>query len=304
MGVNKSNHKMSNAPTHDLPQGISVKAESAFLRLVKEAFRRLDDFPLRDSPGKTEGEANGVYVGAEESSVDEEYLPQVRVTCGDASDYKGAIDRLKDWAPNVTNHTLVTQGYTQIAVYSANDVESRDISDYLKSVVLRARKDLGKRGIFGVRDLKSTKPKGVEAGSHQDGIYLSRCTFAFMIVENAEYRNVSDPFLRKIGIQPEYEPRSEEDKSVDVSVQEFHYEPLVRLLFGQKVSPEYPQGFTVEIEGEPIPHTCIRDPFNKKRVRLELDEDPPRGSSVRVEYTPGTLSGESGEISSFEKQVA
>lgn len=292
------------APTHDLPTGVSVKAETTFIRLVKEAFRRLDDFPLREKKGKTDREgAQGVYVGSEESGVDKEYLPQVRVTCGDASDYKGAINRLKDWEPNITEHTLVTQGYTMISCYSANDVEARDLAEYLKMIVLRARKDLGERGIFGVRDLKATKPKGVDAGAHQDGVYITRATFAFMIVENAEHKNVTDPFLRKISVDPEYEQESKTESPSLARVVDFDYEPLVELLFDKEVKPEYPTGFSVVEEGEEIPLTAVRGAFQKRRVRLELDRPPKRGSSVKVKYSPGNLTGDGGDVAGFSEVI-
>jgi hypothetical protein len=230
-------------------------------------------------------------VGPEESSVNTAYLPQVRVSCGDLSDYKGAIDRLKDWEPNVTHHTLVTQGYVMMACYSANDVETRDLADHLKNVILRARKDLGKRGIFGLRDLSSMKPKGVDAGSHQDGIYLSRVSFAFMVVENSEHRNVDDPFLRNLGLDTRPEDTKFDTTRVE-KVFPYNHEPLIELMFDDQVGPEYPEGVSVLVNGDEVGHTAVRHPFNYRRLRVELDDAPPLSSAVTLLYEPGNLRGE------------
>lgn len=273
-----------------LPRGISTKAENIFIRLAQELFEITSDMTWDQDPNQSD-----VSVLSEDSDADLARLPQVRVGCGDVSDWKGSLNRLQDWDVNVSMHQITVQGYVMFSCYAANFVEARDMADHLRMALLRAKPELGRLGIFALRSLQTTKPKEIQPSGTDGAMYMASTTSAFMAIEGKAFRNVSTEVWEgfNVSLETTVAPIDQNGPVVETATRKLK---VVNLYFNEKVGPFMPAGFTVEVDGSLLPAVPRRSTSNYKQVQLTLDDVIPRDALVVVRYDPGTLSAFEGDI--------
>ena len=288
----------------NLPRGVSTIAEEVFIEFAQQALSGLTDF--RWSPN---ADVTKVYVASEESDFEQERYPQVRVSTGDMADYQGAIDRLVAWDLNVQSYTHVDQAFVTFSGYAGLQTEARDLADFLKMEMIRARETFGRLGVFGLRQISSAKPRPTEGGSTTDSVFMASVTAAFMFV----HRRTDTE--RELQLWMEADVTVRIDEAVDpetapgvppVLVSANQSGPhALELVFSEAVAPYMPAGLSVETTlasgaTADAGATVRRDMTNFSRLFVTTDHpcSPSRPLVLRYAGDPA------GDLCDFTEQTA
>ena len=237
---------------------------------------------------------------------------------GDLSEFKGAIDHLAEWTPEMERRVYTDQSFVRITHYSEVEDEAAAMADYTRRALYQARQsgDLGKRSIFGLTGLGSSEPAPGIAGTQNDYVYGVVVQAAFMNVSrNTTEASPTDPLWDgadfvdgavgggidgDVSWETPSRPTSPVLTTAGARSVVEAYRPNTReifLEFDGMIGPYQLSGFTVRVGGEVVDVPVVRDVRNYNRAIAEFTGQVPSRMPVSISYAPGNLAAASGPLS-------
>lgn len=288
-------------------RGIRARAERSFIQMVQAAFLGNDEFPY--SPEEGEGR---LYVRSVVSNENQAFLPRVEVKIGPLSEYDGAVDNLKEWSKPVRRHVYVDQAQVIFVCTAEEQAESSDLGERVRRVLDMAKKDLGKRGLFGMQTSELTAPQAARPATEEDDVYQSVVKAPFMLIERHErHEDTSDPFGSGTGstyeyvdesraieesgeVEPFKETEEEEKSPKDIAVQSAVADSStsgvdITLTFERPIGTHQVSGLTATVGPETVDPYAVRDSAKPSEVTVETGVSFPAGTPSTISYSPGNL---------------
>lgn len=273
------------AQIETLLPGLGVRAEEIFIHMARAAFSLLTEFQWHPDPDKSK-----IFIYADDSDVELDRLPQIRVSVGDMSEFKGSINDVFTHSTNDPQYRLLDQAYVMFTIYAGNSVEARDLADYLRNALFQAKSDLGKRGLFGIRNMGSSQPKAMEKGATTDKHSLSIVTAAFFAARTLSLTQEDAPLWERLTTLTVDRPTEITQISTDgfevvrpVFASARTSGKKIHVLFSSDVAPFRPTGFSVEDDDGEIGVLAERSAYLHNKVYLHLDRLP--SGSITVSYS-------------------
>lgn len=260
-----------------LATGLGVRAENLFISLARAAFLRLTPYQWSRDPDATK-----IFIVPDDSDLELDRLPQIRVAVGDMSELSGAsINGLRLDTINNPQYRLVDQAYVMFSIYAGNSVEARDLADYVKNTLFHAKSDLGRAGIFGLRNLGAAQPKAMEKGATTDAISMATVTSAFYAARKVNIVEEDGPLwnrvtTRTVDIPTDITLVSNDGFAAEPPVYVEHAmrgSRIIEVTFSDAVGPLRPGGFSVEDESGAVPLLAQRHTTKHDRLQLLLERD-------------------------------
>lgn len=273
-----------------LPLGSSQNTEACWIKFARRRMRALRDFQYDDDPNQTK-----IFVVPRDSALDQERLPQVRISVGDASTLNAAFElNRNDFRVNERTHTLIYQGMVVFEVYARLHAEARDLADWLRDGMYTSLLDLGRCGIFGFDGMVVTEPQPVQAGGRYEGAFVSRFAVSFNRHRPIRVYNERSRIFNGLTLGLSYDPRIQRrtDDTKPVLTRIDRPDPrTIKMTFSEEVGPYLPEGFYVFSGNRRLTFRAQRSYTDFTRIDLVLDETPLRPNALDLFYRQGDLVG-------------
>lgn len=280
-----------------LTDGLRAKAERIFIEMIRAAFLGHQTFPYSDNP-----QERRLGVRSALSNEDQASLPRIEVRVGPVSEYEGSINNLNKWTKAVQRHVYADQAQVMFVCTAEEAAEANALGDRVRRLIDLARKDLGRRGIFGMMKPKMQAPQPARQGTEEDDVYQAVVQSGFVILERQERRqDPSDPLYGGVAQGSEYslqddsfecdadtdEPSPASPESFVASASE-STAPKGVLTFSTKLCTYQVDGITAEVGQNERRPDVVRDHRNKSALLIELP-GVQEGTPLSVEYAGGNL---------------
>jgi hypothetical protein len=281
-----------------LPEGVRVRAERAFIKMVQAGFYEHEVFPYHP-----DDEKGRLAVRSAVSKENLAWIPRVEVRIGPLDEYGGSIDNLNKWSKTLRRHVYADQAQVAFICTTETEAESSDLGERVRRLLSIARRDPGKKGIFGMSQPKLEPPQAARPGSQDDHVYQSVVRAPFLAIERQERAgDESDPRLEATSqtVTISNAPEKEEGDlgPVEMTPTQFRLETTstgVRgtLTLSRNAGTYQVGGVTVTVPTGTRRPPVVRneEDFSELIVELERVE---KGTPVTIEYAPGNLEDETG----------
>jgi len=280
-----------------LPPGGRAYIESHFIDFTRAAFSQVES--MNWNPDR---EASDLYIGSENSLEDLETVPRIMISIGDLSETGQSIGNLSAITPTSSEFIFVDQGVANIACYSEIERESSDMAYYLRRMLMNAREDFRKLGLFGIRNPQVTKANPNSPGTFKDNLFGSILVAPFMVpnkeVINQNERNPlfsgeSSIIIQEPGVtvNNQYPASWGRLPSVPAFIKatgkEVEGEVQIHLIANHPVDPYLPTGLRLMRGEVEIESAITKDPHNAFAYVIEAPT--PFLFKLRLVYTPGNI---------------
>ena len=284
--------------TAPLTDGLRAKAERTFIEMVRAAFLGHETFPYSEDPSERR-----LGVRSALSNEDQASFPRIEVRVGPISEYEGSINNLNKWTKAVRRHVYADQAQVMFICTAEEAAEANALGDRVRRLIDLARRDLGRRGIFGMMKPKMQAPQPARQGTEQDDVYQAVVQSGFVILERQERRqDEENPQYGGVADTSEYNLRADSFECGEVKDEPSPAAPesfVVSegrgstaaeglLTFSTDLCTYQVDGITTRVGRDARRPDVVRDPRNKDTLIVELP-GAENGTPVRARYEDGNL---------------